>query len=55
MTVESGREARATFVHSWFKVTIPIRSEAAVLATEGRPAWSCLTAAIHAAWKGWIP
>jgi RHS repeat-associated protein len=49
------KEARATFMRAYTTFRIPIRNEAAILATKGRPAWSCVTSAIHAAWNGWVP
>jgi hypothetical protein len=54
MTV-SGFMASDTAATAWFTVSVPILNEAAVLATESCPAWSCATAALSALGKGWIP
>jgi len=49
------RYANATFRKAYFTFSVPIRSEAGVLATEGRQAWSCVTAAVNATYRGWFP
>ncbi|MGA8437823.1 MAG: RHS repeat-associated core domain-containing protein, partial [Candidatus Sulfotelmatobacter sp.] len=55
MTVEEGSVARTTFVYAWAKFSVPILNEGAVIATEGRTAWTCVGAALHAIGKGWVP
>ncbi len=47
--------AQETASSAWVKFSVPILNTAAVLATEGRAAWTCVTAAVCAVAKGWIP
>jgi hypothetical protein len=47
--------ARETFEEAWHVFSVPIRNEAAVLATKGRSAWTCVGAALYAIGKGWLP
>lgn len=55
MTVESGVEARATFINSYMKFSVPIRNVGAAMATEGRAASTCVGAWLYALSKGWLP
>jgi len=49
------RGAKGTFAKAFYQASIPIRSESAVIATEGRRGWNCFTAAVYAVFKGWTP
>ena len=47
--------AQDTASSAWVKLSVPVLNTARVLATEGSAAWTCVTAAISAIAKGWIP
>jgi len=47
--------AKESFDEAWHVFNVPIRNEAAVLATKGRGAWTCVGAALYAVGKGWLP
>jgi RHS repeat-associated protein len=55
MEVSTGAEARSTFMFAWKQFSVPVLHESAVLATEGRSAWTCVGAALYAIGKGWVP
>jgi len=40
---------------AWIVRSVPILNEAAVLATEGRTAWTCVGATLYAIGRGWLP
>jgi hypothetical protein len=56
MPVESATStAIRTLRSASFSIRVPVLSQEAVLATEGRQAWSCVTAALYGIYRGWFP